>query len=58
MNMFERTLALVSDHFIRHYTVNNIFCKLMQKRKNGAVHSKRHELSPTSLHVTRAQCNR
>ena len=23
MNMFEQTHAFVSDHFIRHYTVNN-----------------------------------
>ena len=54
--MFERTHAFVSAHFIRHYTV--IFCQLMQKRKNSAVHWKTYYFNPISLHVTLTHCNR
>ena len=31
MNLFEWTHAFVPGHFIRHYTVDYFFCKLMQK---------------------------
>ena len=33
MNMFERTLAFVPDHFIRHYTVNYYFLLINAKKK-------------------------
>ena len=31
MNMFDRTHAFVTDHFIRHYTVNNNFLLINAK---------------------------
>ena len=31
LNMFDRTHAFVLDHFIRHYTVNNIFLLINKK---------------------------
>ena len=59
MNVFERTLAFVPDHFIRHYTVNYYFLLINAKKgKNSAVHRKIHALNPIPLHVMRTQCNR
>ena len=60
MNMFDLTHVFVPDHFIHHYTVNNIFLinAKKQQRKNCAVHWKTRDLNLISLHVTRTHCNR
>ena len=36
MNMFNRTHAFVPDHFICHYTVNNIFLLINAKNAKTA----------------------
>ena len=58
MNMFERTHAFVPDHCIRHYIVNYCFLLINEKFQTSAVHWKRHDLNPITLHVMRTQCNR
>ena len=58
MNMFDRTRAFVPYHFIHHYTVNYYSLLINAKKQNSAVHWKRHDLNPISLHAMRAQCKR
>ena len=44
MNMFDRTHAFVQEHFIRHYTGNNIFFLINVKNAKTAPYMGKHRI--------------